>query len=102
MSYAERLRRELVAAGVDRYELRHETATTLPVDFHSTRRAYAAALVRSGASDRETTKLGGWSTPALITRYDEKDALALVAGCGRPSAQVLRESSRDGDSIGRG
>jgi len=81
MSYAERLRRELLKAGVTRHELHHETTTTLPVDFHSTRRAYATALVRSGASDRETMKLGGWSSPALITRYDEKDALrALPAG----------------------
>lgn len=59
MSYAERLRRELWKAGVRRHELHFETSKTLPVDFHSTRRAYATALVRSGASDRETMKLGG-------------------------------------------
>jgi site-specific recombinase XerD len=84
-SYADRLRRELLTAGVDRHELHYETATTLPVDFHSTRRAYATALVRSGASDRETMKLGGWSTAALITRYDEKDAIRAM-----PAAAVLR------------
>ena len=39
MSYADRLRRELLRADVMRHELHHETATTLPVDFHSTRRA---------------------------------------------------------------
>jgi hypothetical protein len=82
MSYAERLRRELVAAGVDRYELPHETATTLPVDFHSTRRAYATALVRSGDALRREGRL------------------ALLAGVGGPAAQGARESSRDG--IGRG
>jgi hypothetical protein len=47
MSYAERLRRELWRAGLRRHELHFETATTLPVDFHSTRRAYATALVRA-------------------------------------------------------
>jgi len=84
MSYADRLRRELWKAGVRRHELHFETATTLPVDFHSTRRAYATALVRSGASDRETMKLGGWSTPALITRYDEKDAVRSLPPAAVP------------------
>jgi hypothetical protein len=84
MSYADRLRRELLLAGIDRHELHHETATTLPVDFHSTRRAYATALVRSGASDRETMKLGGWSSPQLITRYDEKDALRVLPASAVP------------------
>jgi integrase len=81
--YAKVLRRELLRAGVDRHELHHETATTLPVDFHSTRRAYATAVVSSGASDRETMKMGGWSSSALITRYDQKDNVRRL-----PSAAV--------------
>lgn len=39
-SYADRLRRELLIAELTRHELHEETATTLPVDFHSCRRAY--------------------------------------------------------------
>jgi excisionase family DNA binding protein len=42
------------------------------------------SLVRSGASDRETMKLGGWSTAALITRYDEKDAVRSLPPAAVP------------------
>jgi hypothetical protein len=60
--------------------------TRLPngYDFHSTRRAYATALVRAGASDRETMKLDGWSTSALITRYSEKDAVRSLPAAAVP------------------
>lgn len=58
MSYAKCLRRELLAAGVDGHALHRETVTS-PVDFHNTRWVYATALGQSGASDRETMKLGG-------------------------------------------
>jgi integrase len=82
--YAKVLRRALLKAGVDRHELHHETATTLPVDFHSTRRAYATAIVGSGASDRETMKMGGWSSAALITRYDQKDNVRVLPAAAVP------------------
>jgi len=85
-SYADRLRRELLRAGVNRHELHHDTETTRKVDFHSTRRAFCTASVKSGASDRETMKLGGWSSPALITRYDEKlDVRELPAEAALPA-----------------
>jgi hypothetical protein len=42
------------------------------------------SLVRSGASDRETMKLGGWSSPALITRYDEKGNLRQLPEAAVP------------------
>ena len=48
-----------------------ETATTLPVDFHSTRRAYATALARVGVNDQTTMVLTGHSDSKVHRRYIE-------------------------------
>lgn len=56
-SYAERLRRDLLRAGVDRHELHHETDRTLPTDFHSFRRNFATALKRAHVDAREAMRL---------------------------------------------
>jgi hypothetical protein len=48
--------------------------------------------VGSGASDRETMKLGGWSTTALITRYDEKDAVRALPAAAVPILIVPAEN----------
>jgi integrase len=69
MSYADRLRRELVKAGVTRHELHHETSTTRPVDFHSTRRAYAQALRRAGANEQTAMALTGHADSRTHGRY---------------------------------
>lgn len=71
MSYADRLRRELGKAGVLRHELHHETATTRPVDFHSTRRAYASALARAGVNEQTAIILTGHSDGKVHQRYVE-------------------------------
>ena len=69
MSYADRLRRELTKAGLTRHELHHETATTLPVDFHSTRRAYASSLARVGLNAQQAMQLTGHSDPRVHQGY---------------------------------
>ncbi len=69
MSYADRLRRELLKAGVSRHELHHETPTTLPVDFHSTRRAYAQTLARIGMNAQGAAELTGHSDLDTHQRY---------------------------------
>ena len=69
MSYADRLRRELVKAGVLRHELHHETPTSLPVDFHSTRRAYAAALATAGVNEQTAMVLTGHTDSRTHQRY---------------------------------
>jgi integrase len=71
IGYALRLRRELWKAGLRRHELHHETATTLPVDFHSTRRAYATALARVGANEQTAMALTGHSDSKVHRRYLE-------------------------------
>ncbi len=70
-SYANRLRRELLKACVDRHELHHETPNSLPVDFHSTRRAFGIAAVGSGMSEQQIMKAGEWSSSQLVARYSE-------------------------------
>lgn len=67
--YAARLRAALLVAGVDRHELHHETETTLPVDFHSTRRAYATALARANVATSIAQVLTGHSDPRVHQRY---------------------------------
>lgn len=71
MSYADRLRRELLRAGIDRHELHHETPTTRPVDFHSTRRAYGTALARAGVNEQTAMTLGAWSDSKVMARYTQ-------------------------------
>lgn len=71
MSYAERLRKELIRAGVTRHELHVETETTLPVDFHSTRRAYSQALAHAGTNEQTAMALTGHSDSKVHQRYLE-------------------------------
>jgi len=84
MSYADRLRRELLRAGVDRRELHTETATTLPVDFHSTRRAYATALARVGVNDQTAMALTSHSDPKVHQRYVELASIRSMPAAAVP------------------
>jgi integrase len=103
MSYADRLRRELLKAGLDRHELHHETATTLPVDFHSTRRAYATALARVGLNEQKAMRLTGHSDPKVHQRY--LDALAgelpanAVPSFSMLAAETLRRTSNQNHDL---
>ena len=91
-SYAEKLREQLWLAGIRRHELHNETTTTLPVDFHSTRRAYATALARAGVNEQTAMKLTGHSDSKVLQRYLEslevKALLAAAAPNVDPSAAV--------------
>lgn len=81
-------------------ELFTETVTTLPVDFHSTRRAYATALVRANVNAQTAQVLAGHSDPKVHQRYVHAaiqalpeaatPALALVAAAQRGDAATLR------------
>ncbi len=50
-------------------ELFEETETTLPVDFHSWRRAFAQALADAGLNAQQAQALAGHSTMAAHERY---------------------------------
>lgn len=84
MSYADRLRRELLRAGIDRHELHHETATTRPTDFHSVRRGFAQALARVGLNAQEAAKLTGHSDLDVHQRYLETAALRVLPAAAVP------------------
>jgi hypothetical protein len=46
-----------------------ETATTLPVDFHSFRRAFASALAEAGVNVQQARHLFGHTSPLVQQRY---------------------------------
>ena len=92
MSYADRLRRELTKAGITRHELHHETDTTLPVDFHSTRRAYATALARADVNEQKAMVLTGHTDPKVHRRYYESLVAEPPAGALPPLNPVWTNS----------
>ena len=69
VSFAKRLRRALKRAGVDRPELFAATSTTLPVDFHSFRRAFSTALAEAGVNAQQAMVLAGHADPRAHARY---------------------------------
>lgn len=60
-SFAKRFRRDLRRAGVLRKELYTATERTLPVDFHSLRRAFVTKLATSGVNVQTAMALAGHS-----------------------------------------
>ncbi len=58
-SYAADLRAALLAAGVDRHELHHDTPRTRRVDFHSFRRAWTTAIAGAGLNAQSAMQLTG-------------------------------------------
>ena len=94
-SFAQRLRRELVKAGVTRHEVHAETDTTLPVDFHSCRRSYSTALARAGVNEQQAMQLTGHASSAVHARYVAAQQIktlpdAAVLVLPAPSAPVER------------
>jgi integrase len=91
VSFADRLRRALMAAGIKRHACEHpdtiptpdepccptfaqdelyaETAWSLPVDFHSFRRAFKTALAEAGIATEHAMHLSGSSDPRTHARY---------------------------------
>lgn len=58
-SFAADLRVALLAAGVDRHELHHDTERSRRVDFHSFRRAWATAIAGAGLNAQSAMQLTG-------------------------------------------
>ena len=100
ISFAARLRRDLRKAGLGRHELFHETATTLPVDFHSFRRAFNTALATSGVNVQTAMKLAGHADERTHMRYVMNapemrripDAAIPKLGEGAPSRYLDRSA----------
>lgn len=125
ISYAARLRRELRRAmGLEWWdddaqrwdrkrradysprerELFIGSPDTLPVDFHSCRRAFATALASAGAQAPQLQALGGWSDPKVAQGYVRAASIrsapaaaalpAVDAGVLARSVQKPRKRSR--------
>jgi integrase len=103
MSYAKRLRRELLKARIDRHELHHETPFTLPVDFHSTRRAYGTALARADVNEQKATALTGHSDGKTHRRYLETLIVevprAALPELSTENAQLLRRAANKNHNV---
>lgn len=125
---AKRLRRNLLAAGVvrvpytevrvqQRYSrskkthevvrriasphdpLYFETATTLPVDFHSFRRAYSTALAACGVNVQQAMHLAGHSSPRAHMRYVQNTkAMGRVPSAAIPQLPVAFRGNSIEDS----
>jgi integrase len=91
-SYARELRAALLAAGVDRHELHHPTATTKPVDFHSFRRAFVTAVGAAGLNAQTAMRLTGHRSMATHMRYNLPDLLTI------PDAAVPRAPEHAGET----
>ena len=86
-----------------------ETATTLPVDFHSFRRAFASALAEAGVNVQHAMHLTAHSDPRVHARYVMRTTAmrsipqaaiprlpaALVEAPARDDSPGLRDDSRD-------
>ena len=84
MSYADRLRRALLVAGIERHELHHDTPTTRQVDFHSTRRAYATALARVGVNEQTAMQLTGHADSKVHRGYVEAASIQVLPAAAVP------------------
>lgn len=84
ISYAERLRSELLKAGVDRRELHHETATTKATDFHSLRRRFAQALLETGVNAQTAMQLTGHSDPKVHQVYADSHNVRVLPAAAVP------------------
>jgi integrase len=116
VSFAKRLRRALMDAGVKRHACDHPdvrptyknpcckallsdplyypTAGTLPVDFHSFRRAFSTGLAEAGVNAQQAMVLAGHSDPRAHGRYIAATAeLSRVPAGALPTLKRPRESA---------
>jgi len=78
-SYAADLRAALLAAGVDRHELHHNTDRTKRVDFHSFRRAWSTAIGKAGLPAQMAMKVTGHRQMSTHLRYVQPEVLSVPA-----------------------
>jgi hypothetical protein len=69
-SYADRLRRDLLIAGITRKELHEDTLKTRRTDFHSLRRGYVSALRVAGVDARTAMAMSRHKSMAVHDDYD--------------------------------
>ena len=70
-----------------------ETTTTLPVDFHSTRRAYNTALARANVNVQTAMILAGHTDPKVHQRYVDQTIGRAIPEAALP--HLALERTRD-------
>lgn len=100
VSFADRLRRALLKAGVTRHEVHHETSWSLPADFHSFRRAFGTAAAESGMNAQQAMNLMAHANLRAHERY------VLLGQSQQPRPipdalvpRIVPESSRPGVGV---
>ena len=78
-THAERLRADLLKAGVVRAELYANDEQSMPINFHSLRHTYATWLALDGHEAMVIQQRGGWADLSMVQRYVEE---AEVVGGG--------------------
>jgi integrase len=79
-SFAADLRAALLAAGVDRHELHHNTDRTRRVDFHSFRRAWATAIGAQGLNAQTAMLVTGHKQMTTHMRYQRPEVISVPSG----------------------
>lgn len=79
-SFAADLRAALLAAGVDRHDLHHDTDRTRRVDFHSFRRAWATAIGAQGLNAQTAMLATGHKQMSTHMRYQRPEVIAVPSG----------------------
>jgi integrase len=88
VSYAKALRRDLARAGLQRRELFEETPVSLPVDFHSFRRAFGTALAENNVNEQRARHLGGWDSSAYSRYAMRTEAMKLIPDGALPRLEL--------------
>jgi hypothetical protein len=75
--------------------LYYETATTLPVDFHSFRRAFNTGLAEAGVNAQQAMLLSGHSDPNVHVRYVMRTkVMRTIPAAALPPLTIQRLVSR--------
>jgi len=97
-SYAHRLRRDLLRAGIDRHELHNDTARTRRVDFHSFRRAFVSAAARTGVNAQTSMQLAAHTSMRTHMRYAVEAHMEIPAAMLPRIAAPVQSSASEDDS----
>lgn len=106
VSFAGRLRRALLLAGITRHELHHPTAVSLPVGFHSAcRGGFVSALAEADVPTREAARLTGHADERTHRKYALKTTKMQripAAAVPRIATGIATAPGDDRDFLGAG
>jgi len=90
-SFAARMRRGFIKAGITRHELHNDTARTRRADFHSFRRAFVSACSTGGVNAQQSMALSAHSDYRTHSRYIVEQYTAIPAAALPAISDATRE-----------